>query len=140
MTCLFSDPRLPVGRHLIAELSGVAPHLLANPESIRALLVDAAQASGAHVLGANMHHFGEGQGVTGVVLLAESHMSIHTWPEHGYAAIDIFVCGECEPRRALERVVAAFGPCKCESGVIVRGMDGIKGQVGHLDAQLRCPA
>lgn len=118
---VFSDPSRPIGRHLIADLRGVAADLLADPEAIRKLLVDAATASGATVLTSNMHHFGPGQGVTGVVLLAESHMSIHTWPEHGYAALDIFVCGECEPRRALERVLEAFGQCECIDKVIVRG-------------------
>jgi S-adenosylmethionine decarboxylase len=119
---LFSDPSRPVGRHLIAELTQVEPRLLADPEAIRALLVSAAQASGATVLQANLHHFGEGMGVTGVVLLAESHMSIHTWPEHGYAALDIFVCGECQPLRALEAVVAAFGNCAYQEKVIARGL------------------
>lgn len=118
---VFSDPSRPIGRHLVADLRGVAPELLSNPESLRLLLVKAAQASGATVLQSNMHHFGEGQGVTGVVLLAESHMSIHTWPEYGFAAIDIFVCGECEPRRALDFVLQEFGHCECIEKVIVRG-------------------
>jgi len=48
-----------------------------------------------------MHNFGEGSGVTGVVLLAESHISIHTWPELKYAAVDIFMCGACDPQRAI---------------------------------------
>jgi S-adenosylmethionine decarboxylase len=55
--------------------------------------VAAAAAAHARVLGVHLHHFGEGMGVTGVALLAESHISIHTWPEAGSAAVDLFVCG-----------------------------------------------
>ena len=121
MTRPFSDPSLPVGRHLVAELSGIEAALLSDPDQISTLLVAAAKASGATVLSSHMHHFGDGQGVTGVVLLAESHMSIHTWPEYGYAAIDIFVCGACTPEAALARVVAALRPTSSTSQVLSRG-------------------
>jgi S-adenosylmethionine decarboxylase len=61
----------------------------------------AASAAGATVLNSHFHHFGEQQGVTGVLLLMESHISIHTWPEHGYAAIDLFMCGQAQVEAAL---------------------------------------
>jgi S-adenosylmethionine decarboxylase len=57
--------------------------------------------SDARVLFSHFHAFGEGQGVTGVVLLAESHITIHTWPECGFAAADIFMCGSAQPELAL---------------------------------------
>ena len=57
-----------------------------------------------------MHHFGQGNGVTGVVLLAQSHISIHSWPEHGYAAIDVFVCGQMNPHIAIMVMQKAFKP------------------------------
>jgi S-adenosylmethionine decarboxylase len=57
-----------------------------------------------------LHHFGEGAGVTGVALLAESHMSIHTWPDTGFAAIDIFLCGRRDPQLALPVLRERFRP------------------------------
>ena len=54
-------------------------------------------ATGATILHGHFHHFGPNSGVSGVLVLAESHVSIHTWPERDYAALDIFVCGDCNP-------------------------------------------
>ena len=81
-----------LGRHVIAELDGCDRVLLSDPEMIRILLVDAAKAAGATPLAEEIFEFQNG-GVSGFVLLAESHISIHTWPEHGYAAVDIYTCG-----------------------------------------------
>jgi S-adenosylmethionine decarboxylase len=81
-----------VGQHLIADLWGC--HGLADPAVIEDALRSAATAAGATLLDLKLHHFGPQQGVTGVALLAESHISIHTWPERGYAAVDIFLCGD----------------------------------------------
>jgi S-adenosylmethionine decarboxylase len=83
----------------------------------------AASAAGATVIGLHLHHFGEGQGVTGVALLAESHMSIHSWPEHGYAAIDIFLCGEGHDIGAALRVLkAALAPARVNEKIVMRGV------------------
>jgi S-adenosylmethionine decarboxylase len=81
------------GLHLIADLAEGAATALADPALVEQVLRAAAQAAHVRVVGLNLHHFGPQQGVTGVALLAESHISIHTWPEEGVAAIDIFVCG-----------------------------------------------
>jgi len=70
----------------------------------------AAKICGATILGSNFHKFGGEGGVTGVLLLAESHMSIHTWPEKGYAAIDIFMCGNCNVKKAVENLNRCFDP------------------------------
>lgn len=88
------------GRHLLADLYGCP--VLDDVALIETALRAAADSAGATVIGLHLHHFGEGQGVTGVALLAESHMSIHSWPEHGYAAVDIFLCGaRHDPAAAL---------------------------------------
>jgi S-adenosylmethionine decarboxylase len=68
----------------------------------------AVRATGATVVDSRFYHFGDGQGVSGVVILAESHLSIHTWPERGYAAIDVFTCGSCDPRKAVPVLSAGF--------------------------------
>jgi S-adenosylmethionine decarboxylase len=97
-----------LGRHLIAEFWGGQG--LANPDFLKSLLITAAASSGATVIDTKIHHFGEEQGVTGVALLAESHISIHTWPEHGYSAIDVFMCGEADPHVAVETMRRVIEP------------------------------
>jgi S-adenosylmethionine decarboxylase len=109
----------PLGRHLIADFFG-ADHLR-NPTVIERVLIAAAQAAGAQVLGSHIHDFGEGKGVTGVITLAESHMSIHSWPEHDYAAIDVFMCGDADPMIALRSLQEALRPSKTHIHVIARG-------------------
>lgn len=79
------------GLHLIADLKGGTG--LGDCARIEQAVRAAAAAAKARVIGAHFHHFGEGQGVTGVALLAESHISIHTWPETGDTAVDLFICG-----------------------------------------------
>ncbi|QQL45678.1 adenosylmethionine decarboxylase [Sulfuriroseicoccus oceanibius] len=83
----------PVGRHILLELSGCSAALLRSEEQLECLLVEGARAGGATVVSSHFHGF-EPQGVSGVVVIAESHVTIHTWPEHGYAAVDVFTCGE----------------------------------------------
>ncbi|SDV47271.1 adenosylmethionine decarboxylase [Chitinasiproducens palmae] len=109
------------GRHLLADLHGIDAVTLRDATGIEALLVAAARAAGARVLSAHFHHFGGQAGVTGVVVLGESHLSIHTWPEHGFAALDIFMCGTAQPERALDHVTAAFAPAHVALTTVARG-------------------
>ncbi len=92
----FAEPRAtfaPHGRHWLVDCHGVAAPLLADVATLRALLRSAVEAAGARILFDHFHDFGHDgtPGVTGVVLLAESHATIHTWPEAGFAAVDVFL-------------------------------------------------
>jgi len=85
------------------------------------VLETASNAAGAVLLKIFLHEFPSSGGVTGVVLLEESHMSIHTWPEKGYAAIDIFMCGRADPRRALDVLILQLKPTHTFVELFVRG-------------------
>ena len=115
------DIAAPLGQHLIAEFHGVEAELLCDAEKIAALLQEAAIAAGAHVLQTMFHGFGLRRGVTGVVMLAESHISIHTWPEYGYAAADIFMCGSADPQLAYAALQRALMPKRSTVSVLARG-------------------
>nr|WP_307732879.1 adenosylmethionine decarboxylase [Massilia agri] len=106
---------------MLADLAGVKAALLVDPDAIDALLRTAAVAAGARILHSHFHTFGRGMGVTGVLLLAESHISIHTWPEHGFAAADIFMCGDAQPQLALDVIDAALRPATRSVQTIARG-------------------
>ncbi len=108
------------GRHLLADLYGCP--VLDDIGLIETALRAAAASAGATVIGLHLHHFGEGQGVTGVALLAESHMSIHSWPEHGYAAVDIFLCGaRHDPAAALATLTQHLAPRRITRTMVQRG-------------------
>lgn len=110
----------PAGQHLLADLSGIEAARLSDCALLEKLLRQAAQAAGAHVLFSHFHGFGTGLGVTGVVLLAESHITIHTWPENGYAAADIFMCGAAQPELALAVIEQALAPTRRQINLIER--------------------
>jgi S-adenosylmethionine decarboxylase len=116
------------GLHLTADLRGCAPTqpLMTQAEPLRALCLAAARAAGLQAVGELFHRFAAGArpaggaaaappGITGVVLLAQSHLAVHTWPEHGAVTIDVFVCNfegdhSRGARLALEHLVQAFAP------------------------------
>ena len=98
----------PVGKHCILELYGCNPARLDDEAFLRSLISTSVQQAGATLLNLITHHF-EPQGVTGLALLAESHLSIHTWPESGYAAVDVFTCGDhTMPERACLSLLHAL--------------------------------
>ncbi len=110
------------GTHLIVDLWG-AEHLddLAHVEATLRNAVTAAKATLLHI---HLHHFTPNQGISGVAVLAESHISIHTWPENGYAALDVFMCGGAEPQATIEVLRAAFKPDRLAVEEILRGRAG----------------
>lgn len=112
----------PLGIHLIADFFDSTA--LYDPTPAQDALTRAALAAKAQVLSVETHDFGQRAGFTGVALLAESHISVHTWPEHGYAAIDIFMCGDAEPQRSLDVLKSFFRPQRVEVQSIQRGLIG----------------
>lgn len=112
-----------VGRHALLDLTTGDTALLCDAVGLRSVLARAAQAGQAQVLHAHFHPFGVGQGVTGVLLLSESHISIHTWPEHGFAAVDIFLCGEARIEAAVVVILAGLRANRHELRVLPRGPD-----------------
>ena len=94
-----------LGIHLMLELKGCNKELLDDLPFIKTAMVEAAEEVGAHIIGESFHHF-DPQGVTGILAISESHICIHTWPEHGYALADVFTCGTSfEPRRAAQILI-----------------------------------
>ena len=94
-----------LGTHLLLDLKGCNTKLLDDVDSIRDVTLSAAREAGATVVGETFHKF-RPIGVTGIVAIAESHIGIHTWPEHSYAAADIFTCGsELHPFQAADLIV-----------------------------------
>ena len=108
------------GTHLIVDLWG-AKRLEDLEHMERALrgCVDVARATLLHI---HLHHFTPSFGISGVAVLAESHISVHTWPERDYAAFDIFMCGDARPHEALAVLEAAFAPEETKVTEIQRGV------------------
>jgi len=98
-----------LGTHLILELKDCRKELLSDLNFLKSTLLSAAREAGTTVIGDSFHHFEPYGGVSGVVIIAESHLSIHTWPEHNYAAVDIFTCGSALlAGRAVDLLVSAL--------------------------------
>ena len=98
------------GLHLLVDFFNAEN--LQDEALIEKAMREAAQTCGATVLSLHLHSFGEGAGITGVAILSESHISIHTWPETGYIALDIFMCGSCNPHKAVPVLKKYFNPQK----------------------------
>ncbi|HZX50286.1 MAG TPA: adenosylmethionine decarboxylase [Candidatus Paceibacterota bacterium] len=107
-----------LGTHIIAEFFGCKK--LNDLKLIRQSLKEAAHICNATILHTKFHKFSP-QGLTGYVLLAESHISIHTWPEHGYAAVDVFTCGLMDTEKAVRHLADQFEAQKVEFKKITRG-------------------
>jgi len=110
-----------LGRHILVEYYNCDPEILKDPIFIEREMNHAALAAHAAVVESKFHHFSP-WGVSGAVLIAESHLTIHTWPEYGFAAADFFTCGDLDPWRSfayLEKVLKAEF---CESVEVSRGL------------------
>ena len=96
------------GTHLLIDLNGASD--LDRLDVVEKALTEGARAAGATILHCHLHHFQPNGGISGVLVLAESHISIHTWPERRFAALDVFMCGACDPYKVLPFLKAAFRP------------------------------
>lgn len=107
------------GAHLIIDLYGAKK--LDDIGHIEAALRQCVEASGATLLHIHLHHFEPNGGVSGVAVLAESHISIHSWPENGFAALDVFMCGKAKPEACVPVLRKAFKPKQVAISEILRG-------------------
>jgi len=108
-------------RHLLVEYEGCDRALLNDEARVREVMREAAEAAGATVVAEAFHRY-RPQGVTGVLVIEESHFSVHTWPEHGFAALDFYTCGECVPERADAVLRRRLGASRVEVLVVERGL------------------
>lgn len=108
---------------LIADLYGCDPSVLDDPERIRTIAHRAVAALGAQIVEECMHRF-EPIGVSYIAVITTSHFSIHTWPENGYAAVDVFSCAQGVPAKLSDGLAAAFGAGDCKTRTITRDLKG----------------
>ena len=110
-----------IGRHLIAEFYGCEVVPLDDVELIRKHMLAAADVIGATVMGHTFHRYVP-HGVSGTVVIAESHLSIHTWPENGYVAVDIYTCGGLDPRPGFDYLGRVLCARSARFQEILRGL------------------
>lgn len=127
-----------LGRHLIAELSNCNRATLDNRDLLEQYLKEAVRLSGATIVRSVFHRYTP-QGVSGVVVIAESHLSVHTWPEYGYAAVDFFTCGESvDPYKAFEYIKEVLDAQHAECREIKRGLPSPADEIlGHKPSEQR---
>lgn len=110
-----------LGKHLLVELFGCKPEIIDNEKFLEKILVEGLLEAGSKILGKFFYKF-QPQGVTGVIAIAESHLTIHTWPEKGYAALDIFTCGSrMDPWKVYKRVIGEIKPSAAKVLELGRG-------------------
>ena len=110
-----------LGKHIILELYECPASKLNHPDILETCMQEAATEMGATAVESRFHHFSP-IGVSGVVIIMESHLTIHTWPEYGYAAIDIFTCGDIALEKGITYIVDALSAKRYESQLLQRGV------------------
>lgn len=112
--------RLTLGRHIVAEMYGCDRRYLSDPQLMEELLIEAARKAELTIVASKTHNFIPG--VTSLVIVGESHLAIHTWPEYGYAALDVFVCGSKDPWKAYNVVYEKLKPERVKVTELKRGV------------------
>ncbi len=111
-----------LGRHILLEVHGCDTGILNDHAAVEEIMVSAALKAGAEVREVAFHKFSP-QGVSGVVVISESHLAVHTWPEHGYAAVDVFTCGDSvNPWDACNYIVEQFRAQNFSASETLRGV------------------
>jgi S-adenosylmethionine decarboxylase proenzyme len=111
-----------LGTHILLELFDCNPNTLINIQHVKDAMIRAAQAAKANIVDTFFHQF-KPYGVSGVVVVEESHLSVHTWPEYGYAAVDLFFCSEnVLPEKAKDVLREAFEPTEMKEVMVERGL------------------
>ena len=123
-----------LGRQVLAEFSFCDQAAINDGELLERLLQEAASRSGATLLSVHVHRF-QPHGLSGVAILAESHLAVHTWPELGYAAIDAFTCGDhVDPKVAVNSLEAGFGAKAVTTMEVNRGMNPAVAMLARAEA------
>ncbi|GIN86843.1 S-adenosylmethionine decarboxylase proenzyme [Heyndrickxia sporothermodurans] len=122
-----------MGRHVISELWGCDFEKLNNMDFIEKTFVDAALKSGAEIREVAFHKFAP-QGVSGVVIISESHLTIHSFPEHGYASIDVYTCGNLDPNIAADYIAEHLNAQTRETMELPRGMGSVQVKQTKINA------
>ena len=116
------ETEIYLGRHILAEFFECDPNILNSLDKIEKNMIDAALECGATIVQKCFHMFNP-YGVSGVVIISESHLAIHTWPELGYAAVDLFTCGDsCDPKVAYEFLKKVFNSKRATFTKLKRGI------------------
>lgn len=112
-----------IGHHYIVEASGCNPGVIGKVETVEQIMVRAAEIAGVQVWSISFHRFNP-NGVSGVVVISESHFSVHTWPEYGYTAVDIFTCGDsAKPEKAVQYALREFRATNVHITEVTRGLE-----------------
>ncbi len=120
---MVKDIHRAMGHHYIVEASGCDPKIISSVEKVQQILVKAAEVAGAQVWSISVNRFPP-NGVSGVIVISESHISTHTWPEYGYGALDFYTCGDSsDPEKGVFYAVEAFGAVTSHITEITRGIE-----------------
>ncbi|AEC51738.1 S-adenosylmethionine decarboxylase proenzyme [Pyrococcus sp. NA2] len=112
-----------IGHHYIVEAAGCDPEIIGDADKIREIFLEAARRGNMEVKASYFFKFSP-MGVSGVVIVAESHISVHTWPEKGYAALDVYTCGEkADPEKAVDYILEQFKAQYAHVSEIKRGIE-----------------
>lgn len=113
-----------LGRHVLLELYDCPPAVLKDGVVLERAMCSAADKMGATVVTSNFHQFSP-YGISGVVIIQESHLTLHTWPEYGYAAVDVFTCGDIDLEAGVRHLIEALQSVRQDWKVYERGVAGI---------------
>ncbi|MDN5358874.1 MAG: S-adenosylmethionine decarboxylase [Candidatus Diapherotrites archaeon] len=118
------------GTHYIVEAAGCSEEIISDPKKIEQIFKEAARVANMTVKASHFFRFSQG-GVSGAVIVAESHISLHTWPEVGYAAIDVYTCGDSDPEKAVDYILDRIGAKYAHVSEVRRGIPEDDGTFTH---------